>query len=210
MAPHGRAHRRYRGPVPAPSFPVTGDDEADRLLVSDPLALLIGMLLDQQIPMEKAFASPRDLAERLGGGRLEAVRIASADPEDMERTFRGPPALHRFPKSMAERTQALCAALVEHHDGRAEDVWEGAEDGADLLGRLRALPGFGEEKARIFVAVLAKRLDVRPDGWEEAAGPYADGTRLSVADVDSREAFDRVRAWKKAAKAEARAAAGRG
>ena len=192
-------------PVTAPTFPVTGDPDADRLLVTDPLALLIGMLLDQQIPMEKAFVGPHLLAERMGGP-LDATAIAAADPEEFLVTFRGPPAIHRFPQSMAERTQALCRYLVEHHGGRAEALWTEAADGADLLARLKALPGFGDDKARIFVALLAKRIDVRPAGWEEAAGPFGDGRRLSVADVDSREAFDRVRAWKKEQKAKAKAA----
>lgn len=190
--------------MPAPSFPVTGDADADALLVSDPLALLIGMLLDQQIPMEKAFHSPSLLAERMGG-ELDATAIADTPPDDMIEIFRGPPALHRFPKSMAERTQAMCAALVEHHDGRAEHVWEGAADGADLFRRLHALPGFGRDKAQIFVAVLAKRTGAVPAGWLEAAGEFGDGSRLSVADVDSPEAFARVRAWKKEQKARARA-----
>lgn len=183
---------------------MTGDEAADRRLVSDPLALLLGMTLDQQIPMEKAFIGPHVLAERMGGP-LDATAIAEAPPEAFLATFRGPPAVHRFPKAMAERVQALCAHLVAHHDGRADDVWTGAADGADLLSRLRALPGFGEEKARIFIALLAKRIDVRPEGWQGAAGPYADGTRLSVADVDSRAAFDRVRAWKKEQKAKGQA-----
>jgi uncharacterized HhH-GPD family protein len=191
--------------VPETTFPVTGDVDADHLLVTDPLALLVGMLLDQQVPMEKAFHSPSLLRERMGG-ELDAAAIASADPAVMEAIFRGPPALHRYPKAMGERTQALCAALVEHHDGRAEQVWEGAADGADLLARLRALPGFGPDKAQIFVALLAKRMGVQPDGWQEAAGAFGDGTRLSVADVDSPEAFDRVRAWKKEQKAAAKAA----
>lgn len=184
----------------APTFPVTGIEEADRLLVSDPLALLIGMLLDQQIPMEKAFVGPHVLAERMGG-ELDAAAIAALDPETLLAVFRGPPAIHRFPKSMGERTQALCAALVEHHGGRAEDVWEGAADGADLFRRLVALPGYGKEKSQIFIALLAKRMEVRPAGWEEAAGPFADATPRSVADIDSRESFDRVRAWKKEQKA---------
>lgn len=192
--------------MPAATFPVTGDDAADALLVEDPLALLVGMLLDQQIPMEKAFRGPYDLSTRRGG--LDAAAIAAADPDDLVESFRQRPALHRFPKSMADRTRALCEALVEHHDGRAEDVWEGAADGADLLARLRALPGFGEEKSRIFVALLAKRFGVGPAGWEEAAGGFADGTRLSVADIDSRDAFERVRAWKREQRARAGAAAG--
>lgn len=186
--------------MPAPTFPVTGIEEADHLLVSDPLALLIGMLLDQQIPMEKAFHGPLILAERTGGA-LDAAALAALPPDELLAVFRGPPAIHRFPKSMGERTQALCAALVEHHGGRAEDVWEGAADGADLLRRLVALPGYGREKAQIFIALLAKRFGIRPEGWEEAAGPFADSTPRSVADIDSREAFDRVRAWKKQQKA---------
>jgi uncharacterized HhH-GPD family protein len=189
-------------------FPVTGDDAADDLLLADPLALLIGMLLDQQIPMEKAFRSPYDLAARMGGDRLDAAAIATADPEQMLAVFKGPPALHRFPKAFAERTQAVCAAIVEHYDGRAEAIWTEAADGPDLLRRLLALPGFGQDKSQIFIALLAKRMDFRPLGWEEAAGAFGDGRRLSVADVDSREAFDRVRAWKKEQKAKAKAAAG--
>jgi uncharacterized HhH-GPD family protein len=189
-------------------FPVTGDDAADDLLLTDPLALLIGMLLDQQIPMEKAFRSPYDLSERMGGGPLDAAAIAAADPDEMVAIFKGPPALHRFPKAFAERTQAVCAAIVETYDGRAEAIWTEAADGADLLKRLLALPGFGRDKAQIFVALLAKRVGVRPAGWQEAAGEFGDGRRLSVADVDSKEAFDRVRAWKKEQKAKAKAAAG--
>lgn len=186
------------------SFPVTGDDDADGLLGSDPFALLLGMMLDQQIPMEKAFLGPHLLTQRMGG--LDVAAIAASDPEELLARFRERPALHRFPKSMAERAQALCATLVERHGGQAAEVWEGASDGADLLARLEALPGFGEEKSRIFVALLAKRFGICPDGWEEAAGGYADGSRLSVADIDSRPAFERVRAWKREQKAKARAA----
>lgn len=186
--------------MPAPTFPITGIEEADELLVADPLALLIGMLLDQQIPMEKAFLGPHLLRERMGG-ELDAAAIAALGPDDLLATFRGPPALHRFPKSMGERTQAMCAHLVEHHGGRAEEVWEGAADGADLFRRLVALPGYGQEKSQIFVAILGKRMGIRIDGWEEAAGPFSDPTPRSVADIDSREAFDRVRAWKKEQKA---------
>lgn len=192
----------------AKTFPVTGDAAADELLLADPLALLIGMLLDQQIPMEKAFRSPYDLAERMGVSRLDAAAIAAADPEAMLAIFKGPPALHRFPKAFAERTQAVCAAIVTTYGGRAEALWTEAADGEDLLRRLLALPGFGRDKAQIFVALLAKRVDVRPTGWLEAAGEFGDGRRLSVADVDSQEAFDRVRAWKKEQKAKAKAAAG--
>ena len=182
---------------------VTGDDAADHLVNTDPLALLTGMLLDQQIPMEKAFHSPYDLQERLGHP-LDAQRIAEMDEERLLELFRQRPALHRFPGSMGKRVQAMCAHLVEHHDGRAESVWADAADGADLLRRLRAIPGYGDEKARIFVALLAKRMGVRPAGWEEAAGPFADATPRSVADIDSREAFATVRKWKQEQKAKGR------
>jgi uncharacterized HhH-GPD family protein len=187
----------------ATTFPVTGDADADTLLVTDPLALLIGMLLDQQIPMERAFHSPLELRDRLGAP-LDAASIAAMDPDAFLAIFRQPPALHRFPASMGARVQALCQALVEHHGGKAVNVWEQAADGADLLQRLQALPGFGKEKSRIFVAVLAKRFGLRPAGWETAAGPFADSSPRSVADIDSRESFDRVRAWKKAQKAKGR------
>jgi len=190
------------------SLPLTGDAAADELLGRDPLALLIGMLLDQQVPMERAFRSPYDLKERLGG-RLDAAEIATTDADELARVFQGPPALHRFPGSMAARTQALCQALVDDYGGRADAVWKKAKTGAELLARLRALPGFGEQKARIFVAVLAKRLEVTPPGWEEAAGPYAAVGHFSVADVDSAEALARVREHKKAMKAAAAAKASR-
>lgn len=174
---------------------VTGDPDTDRLLNTDPLALVLGMLLDQQVPMEWAFASPARLQERLGG-HLDAGRIATMEPDDLLTAFKGPPALHRFPGSMAKRAQALCAHLVEHHGGDAADVWEGAADAADLFRRVRALPGFGDEKAKIFTALLAKRFGVRPAGWEEHAGPFADPEPRSVADIDGPESLARVRAWK--------------
>ena len=126
------------------------------------------------------------------------------DPEELDRAFKGPPALHRFPGSMAKRTQALCATLVEQYGGRAEAVWTEAKTGDELLARLRALPGFGVEKARIFMAVLAKRLGVKPPGWEEAAAPFSDDVRRSVADADSPEALEEVRAFKKMMKAQGR------
>jgi uncharacterized HhH-GPD family protein len=151
--------------------------------------------------MEWAFLGPWTLRERLGG-RLDAATVAAADPAELEALFRGPPALHRYPASMAKRTQALCQYLVEHHGGDAADVWAGATDGKDLLKRLRALPGYGSEKARIFMAILAKRLDHRPAGWEAAAAPFSDEVPRSVADIDSPEAFERVRAFKKARRAE--------
>jgi uncharacterized HhH-GPD family protein len=186
--------------VGAPTFFMTGNPEADDLLGSEPLALLIGMLLDQQVPMEWAFGAPARLKERLGG-TLDATAIAAMDPDDLLAAFKGPPALHRFPGSMGTRTQALCAALVEGYGGRAEAVWEGASSGADLLRRLKALPGFGDEKARIFLAVLGKRLGVQPPGWEEAAAPFSDDRRRSVADAVSPEALEEVRAFKRERKA---------
>lgn len=181
-------------------MPVTGDPEADGLIERDPLALLIGMLLDQQIPMEWAFKSPKRLQERLDGG-LDVTRIAEMDPSDLEEVFKEKPALHRFPGSMATRTQELCRHIVEEHDGDPASIWEDASDGEDLLARLRALPGFGDEKARIFLAVLAKRFGVRPEGWQDAAAPYSDDTPRSVADVDSPDALESVREWKRARKA---------
>ena len=183
----------------------TDDDQANRLLARDPLALLIGMLLDQQVPMEKAFHSPYDLKERMGG-RLDAAAIADADPHEMAALFASRPALHRFPGSMAGRTQDLARALVERFDGQAERVWSTAETGEQLFANLRSLPGFGEQKARIFVALLAKRLGITPPGWEEVAGSYGQPGWFSVADIDGPESLARVREHKRAVKAEAKAA----
>jgi uncharacterized HhH-GPD family protein len=182
---------------------ITGDPEADRLLNSDPLALLVGMLLDQQVPMEWAFGSPLRLKERLGG-ELDAISIASMPLDELEDVFRGPPALHRYPGSMAKRTQQMCRHLVEHHGGRAEAVWADAATGDELYARLRAIPGYGGEKAKIFMALLAKRFGVRPPGWEELAQPFSDATHRSVADVDSAEALLEVRAFKQMMKAKGR------
>lgn len=179
---------------------VTGDNDADHLVNTDALALLLGMLLDQQIPMERAFIAPLWLQQRLGR-RLDAAAIAAADPTMFEAVFRRQPALHRFPKSMAARVQAACAHLVAEHGGDAAAIWTGALDGADLRARLRAVPGYGDEKACIFIAILAKRLGIRPAGWEEAAGAFADDNPRSVADIDGPESFARVRAWKQAQKA---------
>jgi len=176
---------------------VTGDTEADRFLVDDPLALLVGMLLDQQVPMEWAFKGPLTLRDRLGtGGRLDAAAIAAMDPEEFEGVFRAKPALHRFPGAMGKRTHALCRHIVDEYDGDAAAVWTTATNGEELLQRLRALPGYGDEKAKIFLAILGKRLQVAPPGWEEAAAPFSDSMPRSVADIDSPESLQRVRAWK--------------
>jgi len=187
-----------------PAVPVTGDPEADKLLSEEPLALLIGMLLDQQVPMEWAFGAPLRLRDRLGG-RLDAAEIAALDPDKLESVFKGPPALHRFPGSMGKRTQALCQVLVDDYSGDAALLWAGVESGAELLRRLEALPGFGGEKARIFAALLAKRFGVRPPGWEQATAPFSDDQPRSVADIDSAESLARVRAWKKMMKAQKKA-----
>ncbi|HEY7069712.1 MAG TPA: HhH-GPD-type base excision DNA repair protein [Acidimicrobiales bacterium] len=187
-----------------PAVPVTGDPEADKLLSEEPLALLIGMLLDQQVPMEWAFGAPLRLRDRMGG-HLDAAEIAALDPDKLEAVFKGPPALHRFPGSMGKRTQALCQMLVDDYDGDAAQVWAGVESGTELLRRLQALPGFGGEKARIFAALLAKRFGVQPPGWEQATAPFSDDQPRSVADIDSAESLARVRAWKKMMKAQKKA-----
>jgi uncharacterized HhH-GPD family protein len=186
--------------VAASEFFITGDSEADGLLGRDPLALLLGMMLDQQVPMEWAFASPAKLAARLGGS-LDAGAIAAMDTEELEAAFKEKPSLHRYPGSMARRAQELCRHLVETYGGEAERLWSETDSGSELLARLQALPGFGAEKARIFLAVLAKRRGVRPPGWEEAAAPFSDDQRRSVADVTSPETLQEVRAFKAAKKA---------
>ena len=181
---------------------VTGNAAADELLNTDPLALLIGMLLDQQVPMEWAFAGPKRLADRLGTpGGLDAGAIAAMEPEEVEAVFKEKPAMHRFPGSMARRTHELCRAVAERYDGETARIWEEASSGADLVKRLQDLPGFGAEKAKIFTALLAKRFGVTPDGWEEAAAPFSDTNPRSVADITSRETLEQVRSWKKSMKA---------
>ena len=182
------------------SIPITGNPEADELLVEDPLALLVGMLLDQQVPMEWAFRGPHSLKERLGG-HLDAAEIAAMGPDAVVEVFCAKPALHRYPAVMARRTHELCQALVDDYDGDAGRVWRGVRSGDQLYRRLRALPGFGDEKARIFVAVLAKRLGKKPAGWAEAAAPFSDEVPRSVADVASAETLAQVREFKKAQKA---------
>jgi uncharacterized HhH-GPD family protein len=182
------------------SFPVTNDPEANELLVREPFALLIGMLLDQQVPMEWAFKGPHTLKERLGGA-LDPAKIAAMDPEQIEALFKDKPAIHRFPGSMAKRTHAVAQFVTDNYDGDTGRIWTTATDGQQLYDRLRELPGYGDEKARIFMAILAKRMGVAPAGWEQVAAPFSDDTPRSVADIDSDEAFQRVRAFKKDMKA---------
>jgi uncharacterized HhH-GPD family protein len=186
---------------------ITGNAEADKLLNSDPFALLIGMLLDQQFPMERAFLGPYVLKERLGG-ELDVQTVAAHDPESFAALFKGPPAVHQYWGSMAGRVQALARHLLDEYDGDAAAVWVTATDAADLFKRLRALPGYGEQKSKIFIALLAKRFGVRPEGWEQVIGDYADDIPRSAADVDSLAALERVRATKKAKKAESKGKAG--
>ncbi|MXX01666.1 MAG: Fe-S cluster assembly protein HesB [Acidimicrobiia bacterium] len=184
---------------PPKSLPWTNNAAADRLLAEDSLALLIGMLLDQQFPMERAFFGPYLLQERLGGP-LDAGEIAEWDPEEFAAIFRGPPAIHRYPASMAKRTQALCRTLVDEYDGVAERLWKEAGDGRDLYKRLKSLPGYGEMKSRVFVGILGKRMGIQPPGWEDEAAQ-----RPSIADVarweDVAELREMKREMKKAAKA---------
>jgi uncharacterized HhH-GPD family protein len=189
--------------VAATPLAVTGDAEADALVNGDPLALLIAMVLDQQIPIEVAFRGPARLAGRLGG-TLDAAAIAGADPDRFAALVAGRPALHRYPKAMAARIQHLCRYLVEVWDGDAGALWRLVDDAEDLHRRLVALPGFGDEKARILLAVLAKRYGIRPQGWERWSAPFSDDQPRSVADVDGPEALARVRAWKRSQRAAGR------
>jgi len=201
--PAGRANARELPAttvgIPMPEeLPFTEDAEANRLLAANPLALVIGMLLDQQFPMERAFFSPYLLAERLQAP-LEAKTIADLDGDRLAEIFRGPPALHRFPGSMAERCQALCRQIVDDYGGDASRIWREASDGADLVARLRALPGYGTAKARIFTGVVGKRLGEGPPGWERAAADWP-----SIADVDTFEKVYELREQKRAMKAKKR------
>lgn len=180
-------------------------DDANALLERDPLALLLGMLLDQQIPMEKAFTSPKVLAERMDTDLLDAATIAALPPDELLELFRAPPALHRFPGAMATRTQQLCQTLVDEWGGDAANVWAGVADGRELVRRIGSLPGFGDQKARIFAALLAKQFGVTPDGWEEATGDYGQPGHRSIADVVDDASKVKVREYKKAKKAEAKA-----
>lgn len=179
--------------------------EADELLGRSPLAALVGMLLDQQIPMEWAFNGPYTIARRLGRDDLDAAEIAAHDPEAFSALLAEKPAVHRYPTSMARRVQDLCRHLVEHYEGDAEAVWRGVATGQDLLARLTALPGFGKQKSQIFLALLGKQFDVTPQGWREAAGPYGErGSLRSVADITGPESLIKVRAYKQEMKRKAK------
>ncbi|MGA7689880.1 MAG: HhH-GPD-type base excision DNA repair protein [Jiangellales bacterium] len=188
------------------SLRLAQDPDADALLEADPFALLTGMLLDQQIPMERAFAGPATIARRLGVAHLDPAEIAAMGEEQFAASLSEQPAVHRFPGSMAARVQALARTIVTEYDGDAAAVWTTASSGADLVARLAALPGYGQQKAQIFTALLGKQLAVRPDGWREAAGAYGqEGSRRSIADVTGPESLNDVRAFKKAVKAAAKA-----
>ncbi len=185
------------------SLPV--DPGANELLCRDPLALLIGMLLDQQVPFEKAFSSPYELVKRLGH-EPTAAELADYDPEALAAIFADRPALHRFPKAMAARTQDLARLIVERYDGDPAAIWTGAVNGKDLVARVAELPGFGGYKAQIFAALLGKQLGVRPEGWREAAGHFGEeGSHYSVADIVDDDSLAAVRAHKKDMKAAAKA-----
>jgi uncharacterized HhH-GPD family protein len=188
-----------------PQLCIAQDERADQVLSEHPFALLAGMLLDQQFPMERAFAGPAKILERFGS--IEPTDVAAADPQEFRDLCSQPPAIHRFPGSMAERVQALAAHVVEHYDGDTSRLWTEGASGAELFRRLTALPGFGKQKAQIFVALLGKQLGVRPEGWEPVAGDYAEpGSFRSVADVVDDASLQRVRDFKKAAKSKARPA----
>ncbi len=178
---------------------ITGNTAADQLLNTDGTAVLIGMLLDQQVPMEWAFTGPATLHDRLG--HLDASKIAAMDQEAFVAVCCAKPAIHRFPASMGRRIHDVCTALVEQYGGRGEGVWAGVKSGGELYDRLRTLPGYGDEKAKIFVAILGKRFGVRPKGWREAAGKFGDDSPRSVADITDPASLGKVREWKKAAKA---------
>ena len=178
---------------------ITGNPASDKLLNSNGTALLIGMLLDQQVPMEWAFNGAFTLKTRLG--HLDPKKIAAMDPDDFLAVCTEKPAIHRFPKAMASRIQGMCAIIASEYRNKGENIWAGVDDAQVLFGRLRGLPGYGEEKAQIFVALLAKRFDVKPNGWKQAAGVFSDREPRTVADITSPETLLKVRAWKKMEKA---------
>lgn len=177
-------------------------EAADALLNRDPLALLIAMLLDQQQPMERAFAGPYQIASRMRVKKLSAKKIANMDPSDFLAIVSEKPAVHRFPKAMAARIQKLCAIIDEQHAGKAERVWVDEPNAAELLQRIKKLPGFGEDKAKIFIALLGKQLGIRPKGWREVSAPYGEpGSKMTVADVKNPKTLLEVRAYKQQMKA---------
>jgi uncharacterized HhH-GPD family protein len=183
------------------------DPDADQLLTDSPLALLIGMVLDQQIPLEWAFKGPLMLTQRLGR-ELDAADLAGRDPQALAKVFSTPPALHRFPGSMAGRVQQLCRVIADDYGNDATRIWSEAADGKDLLKRIQALPGFGAQKAKIFLALLGKQLDVKPRGWRQAAGEFGEARSYrSIADISDANSLAKVRDYKKAMKAEAKKAA---
>ena len=186
------------------SLPI--DPDANELLSRDPLALLIGMLLDQQVPLEKAFSGPRDLVRRLGH-EPTAAELAGYDPDALAAVFSERPALHRYPRAMAARTQDLARLIVDRYDGDPAGLWTTANTGPELVRRIAELPGFGATKAQIFAALLGKQLGVRPPGWQEATGPFGqEGSRVSVADITDSDSLAEVRAYKQQRKAAAKAA----
>ncbi len=189
-----------------PTLQLAQDPAADSLLESNPFALLVGMLLDQQIPLEVAFAGPKKIADRMGG--VDAREIADYDPDKFAALCAERPAVHRFPGSMAKRIQALAQIVVDRYGGDAAGVWAAGEpDGAEVLARLKELPGFGDQKARIFLALLGKQYGVTPKGWRAAAGDYGKaGSHLSVADIVDAGSLEKVRSYKKQMKAAAKAA----
>lgn len=176
-------------------FYITGIPAADTLLNNDGTALLIGMLLDQQVPMQWAFTGPNTIRDRLG--HIDAKRIADMEVEDFVAMCRIKPAVHRFPNSMGNRIHAMCAVIATNYKGNGANIWNGVDDAKELFRRLRDLPGFGEEKSQIFVALLGKRIGVRPTGWEKVAAAFSDGKPRSVADINSPEALLKVREYKK-------------
>ncbi len=193
----------------SPTIHLAQQPEADELLGRSPLAALVGMLLDQQVPMEWAFSGPYTIAQRMGSDDLDAAAIAAYDPDAFAELLKQKPAVHRYPGSMAKRVQTLCQFLVDEYDGDASAVWREVGSGAELLDRLKALPGFGEQKAKIFLALLGKQFAVRPDGWREAAGAYGEqGSYRSAADITGPESLAKVRAFKQETKAAAKAAKG--
>ncbi|AVZ73960.1 Fe-S cluster assembly protein HesB [Streptomyces lunaelactis] len=191
----------------SPTIHIAQQPEADELLGRSPLAALVGMLLDQQVPMEWAFSGPYTVAQRLGGDDLDAAEIAAYDPDAFAELLKAKPAVHRYPGNMAKRVQVLCQYLVDEYGGDASAVWRDAATGDELLARLKALPGFGEQKAQIFLALLGKQFGVQPKGWREAAGAYGEkGSYRSAADITGPESLSKVRAHKQEMKRAAKAA----